>query len=211
MVIDSSKLAHRLKFVRRFEGLDVKVVHLVRDGRAVALTYIDTDTYADSREPAFRRGGRGPEGPAQQPRLSMDEAAMEWRRSVRSAEHVLSRMRRDQWIAVRYEDLCSRPDETLARIMAFLDLDPGRLHKAFRSVDHHVVGNGMRMDQSSEVALDDRWKSVLTDADRTTFDRVAGALNRRYYPDVEERPGSGTVARAVAVTAGSWDRPSRAR
>jgi hypothetical protein len=180
VLVDSSKLAHRLKFVRRIAGLDLKVIHLVRDGRAVALTYMDTDNFADSSDPSLRRGGRGPDGPPQQRTLHMEHAADEWRRSVRSAEFALACLDRTQWMQVRYEDLCSRPDETLARIIAFLELDPAKIVKPFRAVEHHVVGNGMRMDSGSEIRLDERWKSVLDESDLATFERIAGAMNRRY-------------------------------
>jgi hypothetical protein len=43
-----------------------------------------------------------------------------------------------------------------------------------------VIGNGMRLDSSSVIELDDRWRSVLTAADLRAFDAVAGQINRRY-------------------------------
>lgn len=203
VVVDSSKLAHRMKFVRRIGGLDLKVIHLVRDGRAVALTYMDTDTFADSADPSLRRGGRGLGGPPQQPRLDMAAAAEEWRRSIASAEHALARLGPDRWMRVRYEDLCARPEATLASVFSFLGLDPAIAASAFRTVEHHIVGNGMRMDSSSDVRLDERWKSVLRQADLDTFERVAGSLNRRYYPDASEAPRS-----SVPAAAGSWTESS---
>jgi hypothetical protein len=194
--VDSSKLAHRLKFVRRVNGLDVKVIHLVRDGRAVALTYMDADTYADSSDPALRRGGRGPSGAPQQPRLPMADAAEEWLRSIRSAEYALAGMRREQWMRIRYEDLCRQPRQTLARVCAFLGVDPDAADRSFRSVEHHVVGNGMRLDATAEVRLDERWRSALSGEDLATFDRVAGAVNRRYYPDADR---SGAAIRSAVA------------
>jgi hypothetical protein len=42
-----------------------------------------------------------------------------------------------------------------------------------------VLGNGMRLDTTSAVRLDDRWRQAL-DADALrAFDAVAGDLNRR--------------------------------
>jgi hypothetical protein len=59
-------------------------------------------------------------------------------------------------------------------------LDPGRAVREFRSVEPHVVGNGMRLDSSSEIRLDDRWRNVLQAADLSAFDAVAGPMNRAY-------------------------------
>jgi hypothetical protein len=59
-------------------------------------------------------------------------------------------------------------------------VDPAQTSADFRSVEHHVLGNGMRLDPTSEIRLDQRWKSVLSPADLPVFDSVAGKLNRRY-------------------------------
>src|SRR5262245_35304718 len=48
VLVDSSKTGIRLKYLLRTPGLDVRVVRLVRDGRAVALTYVDPHRYADA-------------------------------------------------------------------------------------------------------------------------------------------------------------------
>ena len=39
---------------------------------------------------------------------------------------------------------------------------------------HHVVGNGMRLDTTSEVRMDDRWTQVLSDRERQIFEAEAG-------------------------------------
>jgi hypothetical protein len=176
--VDSSKLAHRLKHVRRVPGLDVKVVHLVRDGRAVALTYMDPDRLADARDPALRRGGSG-EGPPPAG-LPMARAADEWRRCLVCAENALATLEPGSWTRVRYEELCRDPEGVRGQVLRFLGLDPGRAARDFRAAEHHVVGNGMRLDEGGEVRLDERWRSLLTAEDLRTFDAVAGRLNRRY-------------------------------
>jgi threonylcarbamoyladenosine tRNA methylthiotransferase MtaB len=65
-------------------------------------------------------------------------------------------------------------------VFEFLDLDPNRAAADFRSVEQHVVGNGMRLDRTSEIQLDERWRQALTPGDLEAFDRIAGAMNRRY-------------------------------
>ena len=48
-----------------------------------------------------------------------------------------------------------------------------------RSFEHHVIGNGMRLDTTSEIRLDERWRTALTPADLAVFEAEAGALNRQ--------------------------------
>jgi hypothetical protein len=176
--VDKGNRALRLKYLLRIPSLDVKVIRLIRDGRAVALTYMDPAGFADAKDTARRGGGSG--GNRENERLEMAQAAYQWRRCNKEAEHVIHRLDKAQWTEIRYEDLCNDTDNTLNRIFEFFDLDPDQRAKDFRSVEHHVVGNGMRLDSTSEIRLDERWRSVLTEEDLKTFDRVAGKMNRKY-------------------------------
>ena len=178
VVVDSSKVALRLKYLLRNPELDVKVIRLVRDGRAVALTYMDPAGFADARNPTCRGGGLGDS--REKERLTMTEAARRWRRCMQETESILRCMPPSQWIEVRYEDYCKDPDATLSRLHRFLGVEPHRLPGEFRSIEQHVIGNGMRLDTTSEVRLDERWREVLTEQDLRTFDDIAGATNRRY-------------------------------
>jgi len=178
VIIDSSKTGVRLKYLLRNPELDVKVIHLVRDGRAVALTYVDPARFADAQDPTKRGGGMG--GDRENEKLPMAEAAYEWRRSLEEAQKVLRGLPRSRWIEVRYEDYCQNPDAALRRLHRFLGVEPGRQPKEFRAVEQHVVGNGMRLDTTSEIRLDERWRKELTGQDLRIFHRVAGATNRRH-------------------------------
>ena len=176
--VDKGNVGLRLKYLLRIPSFEVKVIHLIRDGRAVALTYMDPAGFADAQDPNRRGGGGG--GNRASERLSMSQAAYQWRRCNEEAEHALRRLDRSQWIEVRYEELCGSPDATLSRIFAFLGLDPAQRAADFRSVENHVVGNGMRLDTTSEIRLDERWRTRLTASDLQVFDDVAGHANRQY-------------------------------
>lgn len=178
VLVDSSKLAHRLKFVLRMPSFDVKVLHLVRDGRAVALTYMDEQSFADAADPALRRRGTVAAGSGRT--MPMERAAAEWRRAVTSASHLLSRLDRSRWMRITYEELCTEPDITLDKIFRFIGVEPSAARRDFRSVEHHVVGNGMRLDSTSAVRLDDRWRGELTAAEIAAFHRTAGDQNERF-------------------------------
>jgi len=154
------------------------VIRLIRDGRAVALTYMDPAGFADAKDPSLRAGGMG--GDRLGERLTMAQGAREWRRSNEEAEHVLAGLDRSRWTQVRYEQLCTDTDATLDRLFTFLGLDPARRIQDFRSVDHHVVGNGMRLDATSAVELDERWKNVVTSKHLEEFATVSGRTLTRY-------------------------------
>lgn len=180
IIVDSSKTGLRLKYLLRTPGLNVKVIHLVRDGRAVALTYTRPDWFADATDPAVRAGGAG--GDRADERQSIVAAARQWRRSTEEAECVLAPMDPARWMQVRYEQLCADPPATLGEVFGFLDLDPAEAERVdrFRQTVGHVIGNGMRLDRDPTIAADHRWRNELTGDDLVAFDAIAGRLNNRY-------------------------------
>lgn len=156
ILMDSSKLPHRLKFLLRIPELEVKVIHLVRDGRGVAHTYIQDNGW------------------------SVEKSAIEWRRGILAAEKLLARLDRDKWIQVRYEDLCSDPQGELEKLCVFLDLDPSQVNMDFRSAGLHVFGNKMRLSSEQVIRLDNKWRTELTDSQVSTIEHLVGEQLVRY-------------------------------
>ena len=178
VIVDSSKIGIRLKFLLRNPRFDVKVVRVTRDGRAVSLTYMDPYGFADAKRPDLRGGGHGGNRDAE--RLPMERAAREWRRANEEAEAICRTLAPSQFVTVRYENLCADPDATLARVFAFIGVEPiGRERLLASPQQRHVVGNGMRLDWDGSVTLDDRWRGALDASALGVFDRIAGSLNRR--------------------------------
>jgi hypothetical protein len=178
IIVDSSKIGIRLKYLLRIPEIEVRVVRVVRDGRGVALTYIDPCRFADAADPALKGGGAGTD--REKEKLDMAAAAHEWKRSNEEAEAIVNRLRPDQWIQMHYEDLCRDPEKVLARLFRFIGCDPGTMILDFRSVEHHVVGNGMRLDSTSEIRLDERWKTELNERQLNIFQSIAGNMNSRF-------------------------------
>jgi hypothetical protein len=162
VVIDSSKIALHLNYLLKTPGLRVKVIQLVRDGRAVAISMI----------------GHGLKRPT--PRETMAAAALSWRRNNEAGEHILARLPASQWLHVRYEELCREPEETLRNICRFVGIASRDLVLDFRSKQQHVLGNEMRLASTSAIRVDDRWRSKLTKEDLGVFNEVAGEMNRKY-------------------------------
>lgn len=154
--VDSSKQPIRLRFMMDVPGLRAKVIHLVRDGRGVAASYMRKSQW------------------------SMERSAKEWLRAVRSEQQVLSRFDENDVAFVRYEALCLDPAGTLHRLFKFLDVDPTNDFTRFRQADHHVLGNRMRMQGTEAITLDEKWRSTLNDANLKTFEEIGGAQNREF-------------------------------
>lgn len=178
-VVDSSKTGLRLKYLLRNPGLDVRVVRLIRDGRGVALTYMDPGGFADASDPSLRGGGTGRSNNGRFV-MPMERAARLWRRSNEEADETIRSLPTERVTTVHYEELCGDTDAVLARLFRFIGVDPAERVREFRGVQRHVVGNGMRLDDTSAVVLDERWRSALGREDLAAFERTAGALNSAY-------------------------------
>jgi hypothetical protein len=177
VLVDSSKLGTRLKYLARNPELDVRVIWLIRDGREVALTYMDPARFADAADPKLRGGGSG--GERANERLDVRGAARDWRRCMEEAQEAVRSLAPSHVIMVHYEELCSDPNGTLAKMLQFIGVDPVDVVSDFRKVEQHVIGNGMRLDRDSNIRLDLRWPHVLTGAELAAFNEVAGGLNAR--------------------------------
>jgi hypothetical protein len=175
-VIDSSKIGIRLKYLLKNKDLDIKVIWVVRDGRGVSLAYKNPSEYADAKDPALRGGGAGK---TQEQGRGVETGAYEWIRCNQETEAVLATMDKEKWMQVHYEDICNDTEQTLDSIFEFIGVDPTKKRLDFKTVAHHVVGNGMRLDDSEVIQLDDRWKEQLSETDLKCFYDVAGEYHKK--------------------------------
>lgn len=180
VVADSSKVGVRLKYLLRDDTVNTRVVRLIRDGRGVALTYIHPSEFADARSEEMRGGGTGDQDA--HAALPMTKAAEEWVRANREAEELKARMDPANCIEIHYESLCLNTEETLNDVYRFLGVSPiaADVIRDIDEIEHHIVGNGMRLDRDHTIVLDERWRENLTDRQLEEFDRVAGSTNARY-------------------------------
>ncbi|HVM15669.1 MAG TPA: sulfotransferase [Egibacteraceae bacterium] len=157
IVVDTTKAPARMKGLYLYADERFLVLNLVRDGRAVCYS-------------RMRREG-----------VTMQEAAQNWK--LDHFKYVLTRrtIPSSSETRVRYEELCRAPGAELTRICAALGVPFEEAMLDFRSADRHMVGgNPMRFrHQEAEIRLDERWKGELTADDLSTFERIAGRLNRR--------------------------------
>ena len=156
ILVDSSKLPHRLKFLLRIPDLEVKVVHLIRDGRGVSHTCVNDNKW------------------------SVEESAFQWQRGIQAAEKLLAGLSPEMWTQVRYEDICADPRAELEKLSTFLGMDPSRVNLDFRSAGLHIFGNKMRLSTEANVLLDDRWRTDFSSSEIETIEQIAGFQLNKY-------------------------------
>ncbi|HKV11547.1 MAG TPA: sulfotransferase [Thermoanaerobaculia bacterium] len=154
--LDASKRPERAMFMRRIPSFDMKVIHLVRDGRAVSWS-------------SMKNLGIGPEA-----------AADSWLADNHGAEHAKRYFPKDRWMTLRHEDVCADPLSMLSRVYNFIGVPAKNGVHDFRAYEHHIIGNRMRLSSTTEIRLDDRWKTALTPEQMKVIDKKVAPLNERY-------------------------------
>ncbi|HET9729071.1 MAG TPA: sulfotransferase [Acidimicrobiia bacterium] len=152
VLVDSSNDPVYGLFLQRAPGIDLRVLHLVRDSRAVAWS--------------LQRKRRRPEieADAYLPVHSPLHTCFEW--DFRNAlAHVLGR-RAGAYVRVRYEDLARDPADVVMRATKDLGLQGGSPN--FELADNHTVaGNPMRFTRGPlHVRADDEWQRCMPRRDR---------------------------------------------
>jgi Sulfotransferase family len=166
-IIDSSKTPQYALFLAKAARLDLHVLHLVRDSRAVAHSWSRTKAFApQSSQPMQRR--------------TPMQAALRWNRH--NALALLLRGRARSYQRITYEELARSPRQTVARAVEGTGLRPdgSLLDEAARG--HSFMGNPVRFARptAAEIVLDDEWRRAMSGRDRITVTAATFPLLRRF-------------------------------
>jgi hypothetical protein len=145
ILVDSSKYLRWLSCLAGIEGLDLRVLFLIRDVRSFAISAIDNV----DRKRAAGRSYRATGGFA---------AFRRWHQENRKTARFLATSGLP-FMRIGYEELCLAPEHLIPQICHFLDIpfEPSMLELA-RSSSHIVRGNRMRHDGGRRrLAYDPRW------------------------------------------------------
>ena len=93
-------------------------------------------------------------------------------------------------LTIHYEQLCDAIDDTLGEIHEFVGVPRLPAPADFKSVEHHILGNEMRLRATDAIAKDSRWTRELTVPDLDTIARACRAFRRGH--------GHHTVAEIIA-------------
>lgn len=173
VLIDSSKFNRDRIVLSRIGEIDLHVVHLVRDSRAVAYSWL-----RKKRRPEFFGRAKF------MYQLSVRNSASDWFFDNAMAEALRPFMK--QYTRVYYEDLIGDPRGTLSkictavgeptRILDFLDGQTAYLGKA-----HTVAGNPVRFDEGPvQLKADMEWVEKLSKGDKATVTAITWPLLLRY-------------------------------
>ncbi|MGI8532187.1 MAG: sulfotransferase [Geodermatophilaceae bacterium] len=178
VVVDSSKHSSLAYCLRHHRGLDVRVVHVVRDSRGVA--------YSWTKQMARPEAAQGREVMT---RYSPLRSALLWNANNASLA-MLERLGTPR-LVVRYEDFVTDPGAVVRRIAEFADLPlapdaldhVGADHVELTSA-HTVAGNPMRFRTGRiDLRSDDAWRERLPRRQRRMISALTAPLLHRYgYP-----------------------------
>jgi Sulfotransferase family len=177
VVVDSSKhsaLAHVLRWA---DGVDLRVVHVVRDARGVAYSWTKTVARPES------------DGADDMTRYSPGRSALLW--NAHNAAFGLLARRGVPVRRIRYEQLLADPRAALRELAAYADIPVADADLRFLGdghadlgVGHSAAGNPMRFTVGRlPLRRDDAWVRALPRAQRRLVGAVCGPLLRAYgYP-----------------------------
>jgi hypothetical protein len=180
-VVDSSKHASLAFCLRWYPQLDLRVIHVVRDSRAVAFSWTRQVSRPDTATASYMAT------------CSPAAAAVQWN-AQNCALQLLARVGVPT-LRVRYEDLVSSPAATLARIADFAGIAADGHDLGFLSTEadtswadlhaaHTASGNPVRF-TIGKVAIrrDERWRTAMPPGQRRTVTALTLPLLARYgYP-----------------------------
>ena len=189
VIVDSSKSPLYAEQLKALPGVDLYLLHLVRDPRATAHSFQRKKQLPDFSDERLMQ--------QQAPWVSSRRWAL-WQ----AVTELLWRGRPDRYLRVRYEDFVRQPRRTVQRIAALVDEVPAELPFSSDSTvrmqpTHSVSGNPNRFTTGSvEVRADDEWVHVMRRTDRMLVTALTLPLLVYYrYPLLPpaRRQGTGLV------------------
>ncbi|MFQ5352993.1 MAG: sulfotransferase, partial [Candidatus Binatia bacterium] len=144
-----------------------RIIHILRDGRDVALSWL--------------RIGFGPN--------NLYSAARAWERSVRAARNDSTLLPEGSYCEIRFEDLVANPESALREICTFIgeSFDPAVLKpsplpesgaRRYSYTPNPLLGVDQAVRRRSGIISSNTggWREMLSDAEKLLFDSTAGEL-----------------------------------
>lgn len=164
VVVDTAKYPAEVALLAARTDIDLRVVHLVRDPRAVAASWRTPKAYI--------------------PAMSPGRSTAYWT-GFNLASELVGRLVPGAFRTITYEDLCTEPAATVAAVMelaAITGANPVRPDGTVSLGDNHTVtGNPDRLERGvRRIRPDLRWHHDLPAGERRTVELLARPLLRRY-------------------------------
>lgn len=177
---------------------EARFIHIVRDGRDVALSMLGVDF-----------GG-----------VNVPHAAWLWSRRVRAAHRAGAALGSSRYLVIRYEDLVDQPARVLGDACDFLGLafDPGML-SYFQDPDRVTQGLGRQRHHAHlklpvTIGLRD-WRAQMGTTDVRRFESIAGDVLSEFDYKLDHRVGHPSPLTRALVAMGcgvaAWQARQRVR
>lgn len=139
---------------------EARFVHIIRDGRNVALGYLDRQEWGPS---------------------TVAEAALYWRTRVMRGRSAGARLGPQRYYEVRYETMVDDPEETTRDVCRFLGLDYHDEMLRFHENGADFIANSHTPDAFSGLAMPitkgmRNWHTQMSESDVELFESIAGRL-----------------------------------
>jgi hypothetical protein len=182
LVIDSSKEPSYGFILRGLADIDLSVIHLVRDSRAVAFSWLKKKERPEIHWKRAFMAQHSPFG-----------SSIHWL-AFNALTHGLKRFG-CRYLRVYYEDFAHDPAAILRQVLDFLDEPAHSLgfihgHALTLGVDHTASGNPMRFRTGTvEISPDEEWRTRMEPGDRrlVTACTAPGLLGYGYWQPATER------------------------
>ena len=154
VIVDSSKFPLRGALVRLIPSIDLYVVHLIRDPRATAYSWMTPKNTADLSVPTFLEN------------INPLSNSLWWIGWNLVSEYI-GNLQPDRYLRLNYETFVSNPRDSINEILAFVG-EPRSANPfsdertVFLQESHTIAGNPIRFAQGEvEIKLDMRWISNM--------------------------------------------------
>lgn len=166
-----------------------RFVHLVRDGRDAALSFLSVPAGIMTEGWGHPRDAAG--------------FACQWATEVRDARALGARVG-ERYLEVRYEKLVAEPAATLRAVCEFATLryDDAMLGYVGETESARKA-HQQRLNEAPRVGVRD-WRSEMSEADRRAFESIAGDLLAELGYDVERRRRDPARLAAYRVKSAAW-------
>src|SRR5579862_6858142 len=190
VIVDSSKLPAYANVLTATPGIDLRVVHLIRDPRGAAHSWSSRKALSDGAA----RSHMEQIGPA--------KSAFLWDIWNFSGGILFGRTP-DRYMRLRYEDFIADPRRAVRQILAMVGMEDAELPfvsgtEALTSFNHSVAGNPDRLRHGLiRLRQDDRWRTGMARRDQRLVSVLTLPLLMHYGYSV--RPGKASPASGETI------------
>lgn len=165
VVVDASKDPVYLKHFHAAMPEKIRVIHLVRDARAVTWSFLKN----------FERDGAAYVSEEDQAPVISDICSY-WLQRNRNIKMAISNVPASQKCLLRYEDLCTNPEASAAKLSDLLDVPIKIPERIEPWTQHRIASNPRLSDQRSamSIKLTEGWRKKLSPEEFSEIESLTG-------------------------------------